>query len=219
MRKDCRLVGLVRAALASTLSPARCEACNALGRAPLCSACEAPGPRLVHLKYGQLDAWAAVPYVEPYRSVVRRFKYSDRPDLARPLSLWICHALGDDHVQCSFVPVPLHNRRLAERGYNQAALLARELARLQGSAWYPSLLRRSKDTPQQARLNAAQRRKNLARAFVLDAAQHPHEPVMLVDDVVTTGTTAQACAQILTDAGVAVRGLLSVAFAGACARI
>ena len=100
------------------------------------------------------------------------------------------------------VPVPLHVSRLRERGYNQAVLLARALARRAHLRVVPRALVRHRSTPSQAHLDAAGRRANLANAFeatmALDAAT-----VVLVDDVLTTGATADACATALRTAGAA----------------
>jgi ComF family protein len=98
------------------------------------------------------------------------------------------------------VPVPLHPRRLRERGYDQAALLARGCARAAGLPVAVRALVRRRDTPSQARLDATARRANLAGAFAAPAAI-AHHTVALVDDVLTTGATADACARTLRRAG------------------
>jgi ComF family protein len=110
------------------------------------------------------------------------------------------------------VPVPLHPRRLRERGFNQAALMARELARRTGRRTGDGVLVRRKDTVPQAGLSAAARRRNVASAFVVRrrglVADHV---VTLVDDVFTTGATVYACAQVLREAGARDVLLLSAA--------
>jgi len=97
------------------------------------------------------------------------------------------------------VPVPLHRRRLAERGFNQAALLGRPLARALGVPLVTGRLVRVRPTPPQAELAAAERRDNVRGAFAL---RRPlPDRVLLVDDVRTTGATLAEAAQTLTDAG------------------
>ena len=100
------------------------------------------------------------------------------------------------------VPVPLHPKRLAERGYNQAALLARAAARELGAPLEARALVRVRDTSQQARLGRTERLTNVERAFV---ARNPEavrgRDVLLVDDVETTGATLAACRAALLEAG------------------
>jgi len=110
------------------------------------------------------------------------------------------------------VPVPLHPRRLRERGFNQSALLAREIARRAGKAACPDALARRLDTVPQAGLSAAARRRNVRDAFaVRRRAAVAGRTVVLVDDVLTTGATALACAARLHDAGAREVRLLTVA--------
>lgn len=102
------------------------------------------------------------------------------------------------------VPVPLHPRRLAERGYNQSALLARAVAEQLDVPFAPRALERRRETAQQARLGRADRLANMAEAFdVRDALAVQSRNVLLVDDVLTTGATLLACRQALIAAGVA----------------
>jgi predicted amidophosphoribosyltransferase len=109
--------------------------------------------------------------------------------------------------------VPLHRARLVERGYNQAALLARELARLTGGRFVPRALVRLRMTEQQARLGRMEREANVRNAFGVVEANVPQRAI-LVDDVVTTGETARACLKTLQGAGSAVLGVVALARAG-----
>ena len=134
-------------------------------------------------------------------TAVQAFKYRAARSLAEPLASLIIDRLPVPR-DAVLVPVPLHPARLRQRRYNQSALLARAVARRNG---LPLLLRglvRRLPTPPQAALGAAQRRANLAGAFVVPkpvavAGRH----VVLVDDVITTGATADACARALLEAG------------------
>ena len=113
------------------------------------------------------------------------------------------------------VPVPLHPRRLRERGFNQSALLAQALAEGHGLRLVEGALTRREHTPPQTGLSAAQRRANVARAFVVRRrAPVTGRIVVLVDDVVTTGATARACARALVSAGAAEVRLLTAARVG-----
>jgi ComF family protein len=110
------------------------------------------------------------------------------------------------------VPVPLHPRRRRQRGFNQAALVARELARRTGRPSCEDALVRHRDTASQAGLSAAERRRNVAEAFaVRRPALVAGRVVTLVDDVMTTGATAFACARALHAAGAAEVRMLSLA--------
>src|SRR5262249_46557655 len=131
----------------------------------------------------------------------RRFKFEGHaelaPELARLLGARLAHlALG----RVAFVPVPLHRARLVERGYNQSALLAQCLARTLGGRAEPRALERTRATEQQAQLDRLARGANVRGAFRVRASA-PAEPVVLVDDVVTTGATACACVDALRKAG------------------
>jgi ComF family protein len=110
------------------------------------------------------------------------------------------------------VPVPLHRRRLAQRGYNQAGLLAREWGRRLGLPVRPGALRRTRATAAQAELPGRERRRNVAGAF--RARGVTGRPVVLVDDVVTSGATVEAAAEALLAAGATEVRVLAVARAG-----
>lgn len=100
------------------------------------------------------------------------------------------------------VPVPLHPQRLGERGFNQAELLAQVVARELGLTFTPGLLVRDRYTPSQTRLSREQRRLNLLGAFILDPGYSlsPNQAVLIVDDVLTTGSTGAECARVLRKA-------------------
>jgi len=108
------------------------------------------------------------------------------------------------------VPVPLHRARLAQRGYNQAALIARPVAIELGARFAPWALSRPRATAPQTRLDRVARSANMARAFVADARRLPKScSVLLVDDVATTGATLADCARALREAGaVEIRALV-----------
>jgi ComF family protein len=188
---------------ASLLAPPRCAACDSCVAAltVFCSGCAATVERA---RVDDPRAIAAFVYGGAVARAIARFKYEQRPDLARPLGdlLWralepYAPALGDAVV----VPVPLHRARLVERGFNQSALLARRIARRLGAPLRPLALARVRNTPQQAALDRQGRIANVANAFCARApASLRGRPVLLVDDVCTTGATLGACARALLEA-------------------
>jgi ComF family protein len=147
--------------------------------------------------------------------VLHEFKYGGR----RRASGRLAQALLEDPAARALVgssdllvPVPLHPRRLRERGFNQSAVLADEIARRTGCPVCPDALVRRTDTVPQAGLTAAARRRNVRDAFaVRRKAAVAGRTVTLVDDVLTTGATAFACARRLREAGATEVRLLTVA--------
>jgi ComF family protein len=160
-------------------------------------------------------ARAAAQYDDAARALVHRLKYGDRPDLARALGTMMVRAgaelLGEADV---IVPVPLHRFRLWRRRFNQAMALGRVAAGASGLPCDPFLLERTKRTTSQVGLTRAQRRENLQGAFRVPPEARPRltgKRVLLVDDVLTTGSTANACARVLVRAGAASVDVLAFA--------
>jgi ComF family protein len=141
----------------------------------------------------------------PARRLVHRLKYSDRGELAAPMGAWMARAGADVLAEADAItPVPLHARRLWTRRFNQAAALGREIARRAGKPFEPALLRRIKATPSQVGLSREQRVQNMQGAFrAAPAALVQGRRIALVDDVLTSGATANAAARALLRAGAA----------------
>jgi ComF family protein len=139
----------------------------------------------------------------PARMLVHRLKYSDRAEIARPIARWMARAGADILADADLLaPVPLHPLRLWRRRFNQAAMLARELARATGKPCDVGALLRVKATRSQVGLSRAQRAENLQGAFrVADRAAVKGRNVVLVDDVLTSGATANAASRALVRAG------------------
>jgi len=177
-------------ALLDVLAPPRCLGCAAfeLTATGFCLECGTPEPLLdIECHIEGVPVFAGARYAEPLTSVIQRFKYRAEPELCgalAALSLRGIDLLGIEpsHV---WVPVPLHPLRLVERGYNQAALLARELSRAARGRVDPRRLRRLRHTEQQAKQSRQGRSENVVAAF---AAREPArkgrrgERVVLVDD-------------------------------------
>jgi predicted amidophosphoribosyltransferase len=200
---------------ASFIAGSVCDACGAPqpegpdgGRRLLCAGCRTQPP-----------AWrrgrAALLYEGAGRRLVLQLKHADRLDLALPLTRWMARAGADLLAGSPLVaPVPLHWLRLARRRFNQSAELARHLARAAGLAYAPRLLVRTRRTPAQEGRSRAERFVNLAGAIAVrpgEAGRLAGVRVLLVDDVMTTGATLSACAEVCLAAGAAAVDVLVAA--------
>ncbi len=140
------------------------------------------------------------------RELIHRFKYDSASSLAVPLGQWLREALLDGrleliHPETLLVPVPLHPVRIRERGYNQSELLAREISRAEG-LHLANILERTRATRTQTALDRREREENLDGAFRLRSGANVRDrEILLVDDVLTTGSTIDACAKVLKSAG------------------
>jgi ComF family protein len=184
--------------------------------APVCDACGAPkeyagGDPLCALCQGRRRAFdrarAAVIYDDHSRDLILKLKRADRTDLGGLFSLWLSRAARDLIEDAdAVIPVPLHPIRLITRRFNQAAEIARPLARRAGLAYWPEAVIRRRDTPSQGGRSGAGRRRNVVGAFETPKrawAKVAGRRILLVDDVITTGATAEACARVLKAAGAA----------------
>ena len=149
------------------------------------------------------------------REMIHLLKYRRMRELASPLGKFLLDALPRDEAFDAIVPVPLHWRREWDRGFNQADLLARVLAKSAGLPCRHALrraLRRAKSTAAQAGLSNSGRRRNVAQAFRCHRPRSVQgKRILLIDDVMTTGSTAAACALALKRAGAKRVALLTVA--------
>lgn len=162
-----------------------------------CVGCLAKPPRIQRTR-------SAVAYDEVSRSIAIRLKYGRKVALAQTMARYMAPLIGTRDEQPLLVPVPLHRGRLWQRGFNQSALVAREIGKATGLRAETRLLRRIKRTPPLKGMSLLQRRRTVAGAFKVDpAADLQGRTVVLVDDVLTTGSTANACARALKRAGAA----------------
>jgi ComF family protein len=165
--------------------------------AELCGVCLATPPRIARTR-------AAVAYGDLSRGLAIRLKYGRKVALARTMARYMAPLIREADRDSILLPVPLHRSRLWRRGFNQSALVARELSRRLDLHTDPLALRRLKRTPPLKGMSSLQRRRTVAGAFkVADKAAIAGKIVILIDDVLTTGSTADACARALQRAGAA----------------
>ena len=203
------------------LFPPRCVTCGRGGHwfCPECVAKIEPAPPWDARLEPLAGLWVAGLYDDPLRLAIQALKYQQQRQVAGPLG----HLLAATYRQqmrgieglCfdAVLPVPLHPRRQAERGYNQSALLARRLGQAVALPVREDVLRRARHTPPQVGLDRARRQANVAGAFACPP-DHPAlvgKTLLLIDDVCTTGITLIACAEALRDAGASEVWALTVA--------
>lgn len=161
------------------------------------------------------QARAALAYDGLAARLIRRFKFHDRPEIARLLARLMAMAGADMLAAPSvLVPVPLHRRRLMARRFNQAAEIGRALERLSGHSLAVNQLIRTRATRRQIGLTRSGRLRNLRGAFAVRRSAKSGlrgRRVVLLDDVLTTGATAEACAKTLKQAGCAEVHVLTAA--------
>ncbi len=168
----------------------------------------------LHLPRPWAQGRAAMLYRDNARRIVLALKHGDRMELARPAGQWLRQAAGPLlSPRTLAVPVPLHWWRLIRRSYNQAALLSASLARAAGLEHCPDALLRRRNTGSQEGRDRDERFRNVGGAFAVHprrAARLAGRPVLLVDDVMTSGATLAAAAEVCVAAGAAEVNVLSL---------
>jgi len=212
-------------AVLDVLFPSRCVGCGAYGSF-LCQSCQAelprarpprcpicwqpqrqgvPCSRCREERPAFQGARSSYIYEGAAREAVHALKYNYLSALAQPMAQLMARYVEEEGIEADLlVAVPLYVRRQRLRGYNQSALLARELSRLCGLPLAERGLARRRNTPPQARsVDAEARKRNVDDAFIADRRRVEGKRVLLIDDVMTTGATLDACARALRQAGAA----------------
>jgi competence protein ComFC len=195
-----------------------CDSCRAMApriSSPFCAKCSEPffGAitqtfRCANCEHRTLHFESAVAVYRSrglVRNLVHAFKYGHQRHLRHPLSEWLGETMNDSRLRGRrfdlIVPVPLHPARERDRGFNQAALVAELFARQVGVPLRP-VLQRIRYTTTQTAYDRAERMENLRNAFRLRKKANVRElHVLLIDDVLTTGSTLSECARVLKEAG------------------
>ncbi|MGI9169160.1 MAG: ComF family protein, partial [Caulobacteraceae bacterium] len=170
-----------------------CDGCGApfdyeMGEGARCAACQGRRPAFDHAR-------AACLYDDNAGGLILKLKHADRTDLSGLFARWIARAAADPLPELGgVVPVPLHRWRLLRRRYNQAAEIARPLARWTGLAYLPDALVRSRPPPSQGGRSGVGRRRNVAGAFAVPTVWKGRiegHRLLVIDDVLTTGATVE----------------------------
>ncbi len=173
-----------------------CEKENKNGRC--CDNCKTSSFLFWHIAAGKYNE------DELLGKIIYQLKYQYVEEMGEYVSFFIesfLEARKKDFSSFDYIiPVPLHKRRFAERGFNQAELIAKIFSE-QTNVPILDCLKRQRYTKQQARLDRDKRQKNLDNAFLLHSLELKNKKIILVDDVFTTGSTMQSCARVLKDAG------------------
>jgi ComF family protein len=155
------------------------------------------------------NGWSCVSYSGPIKNMVRDMKYHDRPSTAKNIAeIMADRAAGEDGIMNAdvIIPVPMYRAKKRKRGYNQTELIAADLAQRLGIAYAPDVLIKTKMTEAMSSKNSDERRLMLTDAFAVEDSEPSRvhaARVLLIDDVFTTGSTADACARTLCEAGAA----------------
>jgi len=152
-------------------------------------------------------------YDDALKSVILKFKYADMTFAVPYFAKWMISA-GKDVLEDAdaVIPVPIHRLRLVRRRYNQAALLAKKIAKIERKEFICNNLQRVRNTSSQGEKSAKERRENVKGAFALrKPSAIAGKKIVIVDDVVTTGATVSECARVLLSAGAAEVRILSLA--------
>jgi ComF family protein len=164
-------------------------------------------------------AWGE--YSGALKRAIASLKYNNHPELARPLGQWLAQSWLSAQLPIKksviVVPIPMHPDKIAQRGFNQAELIAQSFCEATGLPLKRHGLARIQATEAQFKLSPQAREQNLAGAFALGKdflRQRPTETVLLLDDIYTTGATVRSAAQVLRRQQISVWGVGAVAIAG-----
>lgn len=194
--------------LSSQLLPQSCFLCGDLSAQAICNRCARDLPYLIepvqssHVLHSVDDATALFDYTYPVNKLIQAAKFNHHLALLHFLgSLMATHLDFEQHPDV-IIPVPLHTRRLRERGYNQSLELAKPIHKQLGIALNYTACQRIRYTTPQVGLDGKARLHNLHRAFAINNPPHNWKHVLLIDDVLTTGSTVEAVSNTLKQAGI-----------------
>jgi ComF family protein len=167
---------------------------------------------------GDLPLFVWGKYQGKLKQAIAAFKYDNSPQLGELMGEWLARSWLDSpiskRVKPIVIPIPLHHNRLQERGFNQAELIAKSFCRVTGDRLLAKGLQRVQDTKAMFGLSALERENNIGQAFCLKESlkqNRPKLPILLIDDIYTTGTTVKAAAKLLNSYHIKVLGVGAIA--------
>ncbi len=210
--------------LFSLFLKSNCPLCDRPAEVELCQYCQRQLLRCQlknssHFWEGQLPVFIWGNYDGVLKRAIAALKYDNQPQLAHLLGhylgrTWLKSPTATRAQKLTVVPIPLHRTKLQQRGYNQAELIAQSFCEITGYKQQPLGLERIRATEAQFGLSVQEREQNLADAFVIGKRFHKQpttSPVLLVDDIYTSGTTVRSAAETLQSQGVSVYGVVAIA--------
>lgn len=221
----------------SLLFPEECLACEELlarGEKTICTECRISLPytnshllintenELLQRFYNKVPVKHALAYLYFARSgrvqhLLHALKYKGHEEVGETLGNWYGADLKENNYQQQFdliIPVPLHRQKLRKRGYNQSDSFAKGLAQILEIPWQPDALARTANTSTQTKKTRLERWQNVGELFTVARPQTiQNQRILLVDDVMTTGATLEACALVLLEAGARAVSVATIAAA------
>lgn len=201
----------------SLLFQPQCPLCQRPAQSQFCRDCTAQilGDRLPHPQHqwhGDFPRWVWGRYDGQLRRAITTMKFERRPDIGvwfgeQVAEQWLAQALP----RCQIAPIPLHRDKQTQRGFNQAERIAAGFCRLTGYPLFPEALQRVKNTQALFSLSPGDRQRELQSALQIGPQFNRKYPWLIVDDIVTTGTTAQEAKRVIERQGGNVLGLLAIA--------
>lgn len=191
------------------ISPPYCICCGVnLSKGEYCSSCEVMLPKIKAIR-----SWAL--YDEITRKALQQLKYHRNVALGETFSHFLCELIRETRWKIDVVaPIPLGRGRYRERGYNQAALLAKPVANKLNINYRPKIVYRWRETQSQVNLTFSERKNNVNGAFKADSDLALGKRILIIDDITTSGSTLISCAESLIDAGAKTVYGVTVARAG-----
>jgi ComF family protein len=210
--------------LLSLFLKSNCPLCDRAASELLCPSCsrqlgKMQLPNCSQRWQGELPAFAWGVYDGILKRAIAALKYENHPELAQPLGFylgdaWLAWPNSTSFKNAVVVPIPMHPKKLQQRGFNQAELIGRSFCQCTRLKFESSGFERVKETEAMFGLNQRDRAANVAEAFILGKSfqrRLPKAPVLLVDDIYTTGATARSAAKTLNQHGIQVLGIVAVA--------
>lgn len=195
--------------------PPSCGICDELGEGYLCKKCEEE--LKIYLYQGNMleNKFHLYKYTGIIRKKLIQYKFNEKSYLAD----FFCECIIKDKKACEFlkdydiiIPVPIHKKRKKQRGYNQSELIARKIAKKLDLNIYSDVLIKTKNTKPQSLMGLGERRKNVKGVyFVENKEKIRNKNVLVLDDIYTTGATANECMQILKTSGAKKVGIITIA--------